>query len=140
MTLNYSKLKSGQMISNRKYVLDIAGLARYLDAVGDKSGKYNINSGLVPPMAVASLGLRSIAEDVALTGGSLHTGQEFIIRRSARIGEKLTCKATILRNSTRSGWHFIVINSEIRGDGNSIVMENKTTLAIPSQEGADNKT
>jgi len=133
VSLDYSELIPGQKISVQNYVLDYDIIQRYVDAVGghhpssDDTGHLN----LVPPMAIASLWLRSVIKELEIPGGTLHVGQELEFTRAARIGDRIECTATILQNTVRKDIRFMVIQLKVTNDACQPIMLGKGTLTLP---------
>ena len=68
-----------------------------------------LDEGLVPPMAVAALAVRSLLEGAELPPGTIHLGQEMAFLKPVRLGERLSVSArvaSLLRrsNSETSMW------------------------------------
>ena len=137
MAIDYSKLLQGQKISDRSYVLDAEMVSRYRDAVGDPSrlGPTDDGEALAPPMAVAALSLRGVVTDLAIPGGTLHAGQELKFIGSVPIGETLYCRATVLQNSVRGTWRFLVVGLEVDKSQGRKVLEGKSTIMLPAEDG-----
>ena len=79
-------------ISERRYTLDDAAVALYVNAVGDRSGLYEAGDGVTPPMAVAALGLRGVVEDLHIPGGTLHTSQEMEFLVAVPVGVRVAVR------------------------------------------------
>ena len=137
MPVDYSRLVPGEQISSRTYLLDTGMVSRYIDAVGSESGLAVENGGeaLVPPMAVAALSLRGVVNDLAIPGGTLHAGQELEFGAAVAIGEALACSATVLQNSVRGDWRFLVVRLEVEDSRGEKVMNGKTTIMLPVSVG-----
>ena len=133
MGVDYSALEPGREFSEHSYRLDADTVARYVDAVDDRSGVSGPAEGedLVPPMAVAALSLRGVVNDLAIPGGTLHAGQELEFSGAVQVGETLECTATIAQNSVRGEWRFLVVEQAVRGSGGRQVMAGKSTIMVP---------
>jgi len=134
MPIDYSTLVSGQEISNRTYDLDATVVSRYVEAVADQASLRSEADGreLVPPMAVAALSLRGVVNDLAIPGGTLHAGQELEFKKTVAIGDTLACRATLLQNSVRGEWRFIVVQLGVEDDDGREVMAGKSTIMLPT--------
>lgn len=134
MPIDYSTLVSGQEISNRTYDLDVTVVSRYVEAVADQTSLRSEADGreLVPPMAVAALSLRGVVNDLAIPGGTLHAGQELEFKKTVAIGDTLACRATLLQNSVRGEWRFIVVQLGVEDDKGREVMAGKSTIMLPT--------
>jgi acyl dehydratase len=130
MPVDYSRLNPGQVVSEKTYVLDARTVSRYVEAVADRSAP--LEGGLAPPMAVAALSLRGVVQDLAIPGGTLHAGQEVAFDGGVRIGERLTCIATLAQNSVRGTWRFLVVELSVLDGGGHGVMSGKSTIMVPA--------
>ena len=134
MAIDYSVLEPGQNISEQTYRLDADTVARYVAAVGDRSETFGDadRRDLAPPMAVAALSLRGVVNDLAIPGGTLHAGQELQFNGPVQIGETLECRATLLQNSVRGEWRFMVVEQAVHDGGGRQVMTGKSTIMVPA--------
>ena len=133
MSVDYATLAPGQEISNRTYDLDPGTVSRYAAAVEDGASLRCGGDGAasVPAMAVAALGLRGIVNDLAIPGGTLHAGQELEFKAPVVVGDSLTCRATLLQNSVRGEWRFMVVQLGVEDGGGREVMAGKSTIMLP---------
>jgi len=133
MSVDYSKLVPGQQVSSHTYVLDAHTVSRYVDAVEDRSEPSVGDDGrpLAPPTAVAALSLRGVVNDLAIPGGTLHAGQELEFKAPVPVGETLDCVATLVQNSTRGDWRFMVVRLSVENGKGQRVMEGKSTIMLP---------
>lgn len=131
MAVDYSGLVPQQVISTRTFRLDAETVSRYIEAVGDSSLPDD-GRAYVPPMAIAALGLRGVIADLAIPGGTLHLGQELEFLRAVRVGEALECRATLLQNSLRGQWRFMVVQLQVTDGKGQKVMEGKSTITVPA--------
>ena len=132
MPVDYSSLVPGQQISNQRIVLDEEKVSRYTDAVGDSSVLSSDGRKLTPPMAVAALSLGGVINDLQIPGGTLHAGQELTFLSAVTVGETLDCKATLVQNSTRGEWRFLVVHMDVEDREGRKVMEGKSTIMVPA--------
>ena len=133
MPIDYSTLAPGQEISDRTYDLDPDTVSRYAAAVEDGASlRGGADGGApVPAMAVAALGLRGVVNDLAIPGGTLHAGQELEFKAYVTVGDSLTCKATLLQNSVRGEWRFMVVQLGVENGEGREVMAGKSTIMLP---------
>ena len=134
MSVDYSKLVPGQQISNQTYLLDSETLSKYTDAVGDQSQLHSREDGgaLAPPMAIAALSLRGVVNDLEIPGGTLHAGQELEFNRAVPTGEKLDCRATLVQNSVRGDWRFMIVQLQVEDSAGHRVMGGKSAIMLPA--------
>ena len=133
MSIDYSTLAPGQEISNQVYDLDATVVSRYVGAVADESRLRDEHDGreLVPPMAVAALSLRGVVNDLAIPGGTLHAGQELEFKGPVAVGDALACRATLIQNSVRGEWRFMVVKLGVEDGQGREVMAGKSTIMLP---------
>lgn len=136
MFQDYAQLKPGQPFSDHRYTLDSDEVDEYVRAVQDDNPPLSDESGreLVPPMAVAALGLRGIVEDLRIPGGTLHAGQEFEFAAAVRVGDSLRCVARVSQNSVRGGWRFLSVDCTATNEngGGAETMRGKSVIMIPA--------
>ena len=134
MPVDYATLTLGQEISNRTYRLDADHVAGYVEAVGDRSGIFDADADLAvaPPMCVAALSLRGVVQDLKIPTGTLHAGQELEFTGAVRVGDTLTCRATVVRNSVRGEWRHMVVELAVENGARRQVMRGKSTMVFPA--------
>lgn len=134
MLIDYGDLTVGQKISDRTHLLDAELVSRYADAVEDRATLHSSVDGrpLVPPMAVAALSLRGVVQDLEIPGGTLHAGQELEFRGAVGVGTALDCSATLVQNSVRGEWRFLVVELEVVDSAGLVVMTGKSTIIVPA--------
>lgn len=90
-----------------------------------------LDEGLVPPMAVAALGVRALLDGARLPAGAIHLGQEVSFLRPVRVGERLSISARVVSRGERQGWVLLGIELDVRGDDQGPVMTGRATLTMP---------
>ncbi len=137
MISDYSDLQPGQEISRHSYEVDEALVSAYVAAVQDDNPALTSGSGvqLVPAMAVAALSIRGVVHDLRIPGGTLHAGQEFEFMSAVAVGSSLECAATLVQNSVRGDWRFLVVDCHVTDGDSSDVMSGKSTIMIPAGLG-----
>lgn len=136
MTADYSTLAVGQEVSNRSIILDAGTVTKYAGAVDDATAlPGGPGEAKTPPMAVAALGLRGVLDDLGTPSGALHAGQELEFSGPVDVHARLTCRATVARNSVRRGSRFVDIALSVRDDEDREVMSGTTTLIMPGEAG-----
>ncbi len=136
--MRFSDLTTGYEFPPAPLALDAETVARYLAATGDDNDVYWRDGALyvVPPLAVAALSLRGMAESLALEPGSLHTGQELRFRRPVRVGERLTAQARVAASSKRRGMAILVVDVAVDDDMGEQAISGRMNLLVPAAEGA----
>ena len=129
MTLDYSKLSTGQSISKRAFRLDSATVRDYVSAVSDSV--HEQHGAKAPPMCVAAMSLRGVIDDLRIPGGTVHAGQELQFLAEVEIGSELTCNAVLVQNSVRGEWRFLVVELETCDAATRSVLTGKSTIMLP---------
>ena len=127
MAIDYAQLLPRQVVSDRRYFLDEAAVSAYVEAVDDSTA----TPLTAPPMALAALSLRGVINDLEVPGGTLHVGQEIQFEGSVTPPETLTCRATLLQNSVRGDWRFLIVQVEVEDGSGRQVMGGKSTITVP---------
>lgn len=137
MLSDYGELQPGQEISRHSYQVDQSMVSDYLTAVQDANDSLLDSGGeqLVPAMAVASLSIRGVVQDLRIPGGTLHAGQEFEFMSAVAVGSSLDCVATLVQNSVRGDWRFLVIDCHVTDGDSADVMSGKSTIMVPADLG-----
>lgn len=133
--MRFADLTSGYEFPPAELALDAETVARYLAATGDDNEVYWRDGALdvVPPLAVAALSLRGMAQSLALEPGSLHTGQELSFRRPVRVGERLTAQARVAARSQRRGMVILSIDVAVVDDIGEEALSGRMTLLVPAE-------
>lgn len=140
--MRFSDLQPGYEFPSTAVALDAETVRRYLTATEDDNALYwrDGTVALVPPLAVATLAFRGIAQELALEPGSLHTGQELEFRRPVVVGERLTTQARVTAASKRRGFTALVVEiAAVDGDG-EIPLAGRMTLMVAGGEGGGSIT
>ena len=124
------KLRPGIEIEPVVFELDASVVREYVAAV-DATTKAHHLAEIVPPMAVAALGMRAILEGLALPRGTIHLGHEHTSNRAVLVGEKLTCNVKVIRRSERNEGVFVVVEFGLSSNDGEPVVEGRTTVMTP---------
>ena len=130
--MRFSDLTPGYAFPSTALALDTETVERYLRATQDDNALYwrDGTVHLVPPLAVAALAFRGIAQEVALAPGSLHTGQELLFRRLVTVGERLIAQAHVTASSRRRGFVALAIDLAATDDSGEIALAGSLTLMV----------
>src|SRR5438874_9831247 len=130
--MRFSDLTPGYAFPATTLALDTETVERYLRATQDDNALYwrDGTVHLVPPLAVAALAFRGIAQEVALAPGSLHTGQELVFRRLVTVGERLTAQAHVTAGSRRRGFTALAIDLAATDDSGEMALSGSLTLMV----------
>ena len=83
-------------------------------------------------MAIAALSLRGVINDLQIPGGTVHAGQELEFAYAVSVGDSLDCRATLVQNSTRGVWRFLVVRLQADNGSGRQVMQGKSTIMVPA--------
>src|ERR671935_1418053 len=130
--MRFSDLTPGYAFPSTVLALDAQTVERYLRATQDDHAVYWRDGAvhLVPPLAVAALALRGIAQEVALAPGSLHTGQELLFRRLVTVGERLTAQAHVTAGSRRRGFVALALELAATDESGETALAGSLTLMV----------
>ncbi len=129
-----SNITAGHELDTVYFVLDAALAHDYIAVVDDRSEIYE-GTDLVPPTAIAALGVRTILDSLALPPGTVHLGQELSTHRIVTHGQRVSCRAKVAQSSKRGDGLFMVLEFTMTDDQDRLVMEGRTTLMVPGQAG-----
>jgi len=129
MPSTLAALPKGYEFPPTTFTLSCEWVDAYIDAVGDTAIK-SLNPDLVPPMAVAALGIRALIEASPLPPGTLHAGQELSFHRAINIGEELSVRAKVVSRGERAGWVLMSVDLEVSAGGGR-VMSGRATITFP---------
>ena len=137
--MRFSDLTPGYAFPSTVLALDAQTVERYLRATEDDNALYWRDGAvhLVPPLAVAALAFRGIAQEVALAPGSLHTGQELLFRRLVTVGERLTAQAHVTASSRRRGFVALAIDLAATDEGGETALAGSLTLMVAGADDDD---
>lgn len=127
-----SNIVAGQEISGTIFRLDSSMVQAYESAV-DGLPSIDQDIHLVPPTAIAALGVRTVLRELSLPPGTLHAAQEMSMSRAVSTGEELSCTAQVSQSSQRRGWQFVVVEFSLADHEGKAVLEGRTTLLVPLQ-------
>lgn len=138
--MRFSDLTPGYEFPATAIALDAETVARYLSATEDDNDLYWRDGAIavVPPLAVAALSFRGIAQELALEPGSLHTGQELAFRRPVSVGERLTTQAVVTASSKRRGFTVLMIDLAAVDDAGEVALSGRMTLMVAGVEAGGN--
>ena len=125
---------AGLELEEVHFTLDDSLIGEYLFVVDDRSDIYE-GTRLVPPSAVAALGVRTFLERLTLPPGTIHVAQELTIHSSAICGQRVSCRATVARSSQRRDGRFLVLEFTVTDNLAQPILDGRTTLMVPGQDG-----
>jgi acyl dehydratase len=128
----YQDLKAGQEFSPATFQLDAAAVADYLKAVEEDSAIYRA-TGLVPPMALAALALKSLIDTISMPAGTIHVSQEFEFLAAVNVQDALTSQARVSRIQERGKLHLMTVDISVVNQEQKQVLSGKTSFVLPVQ-------
>ncbi|MFH0941807.1 MAG: MaoC family dehydratase [Chloroflexota bacterium] len=124
------ELAVGYEFPTASYRLEPETVALYLKAVGAGGGLYR-DGKLVPPTAIAAYAMATLADNMALPEGTIHTHQALEFKKTVPVGETITCCARVSRNQARGKFHFLNIDLDVLDSGQHPVLAGKTAFILP---------
>ena len=129
MTISLADLEKGHEFPPVTFELTPEWVGQYIAATRDESGRA-LGPQLVPPMAIATLCIRTILEQSSLPSGSIHAAQEIAFMGGALPGETLAAQARIVSRGGRAGWVLLNVTLEATSAGHR-VMTGRAMLTFP---------
>ena len=129
-------LPKGYQMPPSTFELSPEWVREYAAAVEDEAIGA-LDEGLIPPMAVAALAVRSLLESAELPPGAIHLGQEMAFLRPVRLGERLAVQAHVASRGERQGWVLIGIDLNVEDGEHGPVMEGRALLTMPAGQERD---
>ena len=126
----YQDLKAGQEFPPAVFQIDSVTAADYLKAVEEDNTMYQ-NTGLVPPMAVAALALKSLIGAISMPPGTIHVSQEFEFIDTVNTQDTLTSRASVSRIQERGKLHLINVDINVSNQEQKPVLAGKTGFILP---------
>lgn len=134
MTQTLAAFGKGHEFPPTSFDLSHDWVADYVAAVEDAA--IASHAGVVPPMALAALGVRALLESAGLPEGAVHVGQELSFHRAVNTGETLAARAKIVSRGERAGWVLVGLDLSISDADDAVVMTGRATLTFPAETGA----
>ncbi len=126
----YQDLKAGQKFPPAAFQIDATTVSDYLKAVEEDNAIYQ-NTGLVPPMAVAALALKSLIGAISMPPGTIHVSQEFEFIDTVNTRDTLTSHASVNRIQERGKLHLISVDINVSNQEQKPVLSGKTSFILP---------
>ena len=110
--------------------------AEYLRVVEDDSPIY-AKLCAAPPMALAARAMGALLDKLSLPPGTIHAAQELECRRLVKLGEEVSCFATLSRPVQRGDWRFIAAEFTLKASAGETVLTGKSTVLVPGDIGTE---
>ena len=128
--IGYQDLKAGQEFPPAAFQVDSTTVDDYLKAVEEDNAIYQ-NTGLVPPMAVAALALKSLISAISMPPGTIHVSQEFEFIDTVNTQDTLTSRASVSRAQERGKLHLISVDINVSNQKQKPVLAGKASFILP---------
>jgi acyl dehydratase len=125
------ELPKGYQVPPFSFELSPEWVREYVASVEDEAIAA-LDDGLVPPMAAASLAVRSLLQGAELPPGAIHLGQEMTLSKPVRVGERLSVQAQIVSRGERQGWIVMGIDLNVADGDGGPVMRGRALLTMPA--------
>lgn len=99
-TLQFKDLVKGQAFARLPLRITAPEVQAYLESTGEPAATWREH---VPPIYLDAIAIATLLERVAIPKGVMHTGQEHISHRAARVGEPLHMEMRVCGLSERRG-------------------------------------
>jgi len=132
--IKYENLTTGFSFTPSTFKMDAETAALYLKATDDHNPEYE--GKLVPPMAIAALAMKSMAEKFDLLPGTVHVSQQLEFLNTASIDETLTSYASVARKVARGKFHMLTIGIKVLNQQQETVITGEIGFILPLNQGA----
>ena len=112
------------------YELTEPVVAKYLDAVAERQDF--LNSGIVPPLAIAACAMTALSQSFAVPPGSIHASQELEFLKIVTVGATVSCSGKIAHRLERGRLNLMSIEISALDQDEEKVLTGKATIAIPN--------
>jgi hypothetical protein len=126
------EIEAGIELDQARYTMDRDLIADYLSVVESEPALYQPGD-LVPPTAMAALGMRTLLDGLGLPAGTVHAAQELTMHQAATLDQSVVCSARVMQASQRKDGRFLVLAFEIAGEDGSPILEGRATVIAPGQ-------
>ena len=126
--IEFEQLEEGYEFPSATYELTPETIASYLEAVGDITF---LQTGSVPPMAIAAYAMSALSQVLSMPPGSIHTAQEMEFLKSVPLGTTVSCNARVVQKQARARFRLLVVEINISDQDEEVVLREKTTLILP---------
>ena len=135
--IDYRQLEAGYGFAPATYRVDSAAVSAYLEAVEEDNSLYG-DSGLVPPMAIATHALAALSKAITFPAGSVHVSQVVEFTGTVGTGDTITSSARVGRTQKRGRFHLLSIELSACKDNDEVVFRGRTDFILPqTNEGSE---
>jgi acyl dehydratase len=129
-----TEFKPGDRITTSSFSVETDAVKEYVEAVEESSGYFtrDLPYAVAPPLACAGVAAAACLKDVEIPEGTIHLSQEIRLGRPVRIGQRLHCQSTLIRNEHRRNIHTVTVRLEVVNDNGEKVLEGSTSFILPN--------
>ena len=127
--VSFEQLPIGFEFPPSRYELSALVISKYLEAVGEEQDF--LQSGIVPPLAIAACAIAALSQSFAVPPGSIHASQEFEFLKLVPVGASISCGGRIAQKLERGRLDLIVIEVNALNQDQEKVLGGKATIAVP---------
>jgi len=128
--IKYEQLNTGFEFTPSVIKIDEQTVAAYKKAVEIDDPLFKERQ-IVPPMAIAALAMRAMAERFELLPGTVHTSQQLEFLNTVDIGETLTSLARVNRKIVRGKFHMLNIGIKVVNQKEIPVLTGEIGFILP---------
>ena len=128
--IDYSELTTGYEFPSSSFRLDSKAITAYLKAVNDSNTLYR-DANIVPPMALAALGMAALAKSITLPEGAIHVSQELEFFQTISPQETITSRAKVSRKQKSGRFHLLNIEVHLLNQNNVEVLSGQIEFILP---------
>lgn len=127
--INYEQLNTGFNFAPSSFKLDAKTVSVFLKATDDSNAEYQ--NMFAPPMAVAALTMKAMADSFDLLPGTVHVSQQLDFINYAIIGETLTSYASVIRKIARGKFHMLTIGVKVLNQKQDTIISGEIGFILP---------
>ena len=127
--IKYENLTTGFNFAPSAFKVDAKTVALYLKATDDHNAEYE--DKLIPPMAIAAMAMKAMAERFDLLPGTVHVSQQLEFLNTASIDETLTSYAGVARKIVRGKFHMLTISIKVLNQQQETVITGEIGFILP---------
>jgi len=128
--IRYQQLEVGYELPGVRFTIDQVMFDCYLTAVQEPNGLFR-NNRLVPPMAVATYAMATIADGVSLPPGTIYTHGDVEFLSVVNVGDTISCQGRVSQKQVRGTFHLITVEFSVFNQGRKQVLTGKTSFILP---------
>jgi hypothetical protein len=132
MPASLADLRKGHEFAETKFEMTQDWVSNYVVAVEDETTPQRA----IPPLALATLSIRSLLDQASLPEGAIHVSQEVNFWLAHPPRGEVVAKARIASRGERAGWVLMGIELAFQDSSGSSIMSGRATITFPAAEAA----